>query len=146
MPTSQKCHDIDGQDTAVSRHSGATQNGLASIPHHQNLNLLSFLFEKFECSQWLCTKDYQSSRGHCARQDRQTQREGEIGGDHVWILQKSFSFTRVFLTYTKAKEKWRELPPLLLPCTIGGPQAIEGRMCDASKSEARCARIQRAST
>jgi hypothetical protein len=31
---------------------------------------------------------------------------------------KTFSFIRVFLTYTKAKEQWRKLPPLLLPRAI----------------------------
>jgi hypothetical protein len=32
----------------------------------------------------------------------------------------NFSFIRVFLTYTKAEEQWRKLPPLLLLRTIRG--------------------------
>jgi hypothetical protein len=30
----------------------------------------------------------------------------------------TFSFIGVFLTYTKAKEQWLKLPPLLLPRSI----------------------------
>jgi hypothetical protein len=45
MPLSQKCHDTDGQDPAVSWHSGATRFGLASISHCHKLALV-FLFSK----------------------------------------------------------------------------------------------------
>jgi hypothetical protein len=35
MPIDQKCHNIDGQDPVVHRHSGATRIGLGSISHRQ---------------------------------------------------------------------------------------------------------------
>jgi hypothetical protein len=42
---SQKRHYTDGQDLAVSHHSGATRIGIASIPHRQKLTPV-FIFLK----------------------------------------------------------------------------------------------------
>jgi hypothetical protein len=118
MPISQKCHNADRRDPAVSRYSGATRIKFASISHHQKFAHVVLFFEKFECPQQLHDKDYQSSQDCSTQQDWQTQRERIIGGDCAWILQTTFSFIEVFLTYTRAKEQWCKLPLLLLPRPI----------------------------
>jgi hypothetical protein len=118
MPISQKCHDTYGQDSAISQHSWDTQIGLASIPQRQKLAPIFLFSKKFERPQWLCTKDYKSYRGCSAWPNGQTQIERLIGGDCAWILQKTFSFIGVFLSYTSAKEQWRKVQPSLLPYDI----------------------------
>jgi hypothetical protein len=59
---------------------------------------------------------------------------------------KKSSFIEVFLTYMRVEEFWHKLAPLLLPYAIRRAWATQERMYDASKSEARHAWIQRAST
>jgi hypothetical protein len=96
-------HNTDGQDPTVTRHLGATRIGLASIPQCQKHALVFFLFKKFERPQQLCAKDYGSSRGCSALQDRQTQKERVVGRDLCLDLAKNLFIHRGLSYLHKSK-------------------------------------------
>jgi hypothetical protein len=74
-------------------------------------------------------------------------KEGVIGGVCAWILQKKhFHSSGSFLLTQEKKNNGINYHLYYSSAPSGGQRTIEGRMCNASKSEAECVRIQRAST